>query len=159
MARGNKTVSRVRMLQCIAFFKLLKATLLLILAMTEIHLLQHDRMALLIHLTRILHADPGNRYLHGLLTWLLNIDERELRLLSVGTICYSLLFFVEGIGLWLERAWAELLTILSTAGLIPVELYELIKKTSITKSIVLLVNILIVLFLLRRGRARSRLAC
>ncbi len=158
MEHREEAASRASMLRCIALFKLLKATLLLIFAGTEIHLLHHDRMQPVIHLTHILHVDPENRYLHGFLTWLLNVDEKKLWLLSVGTILYSLLFSVEGIGLWLGRAWAELLTILSTAGLLPLEIYELIKKTSVTKSAVLSLNILIVLYLLRRVRCRSRLA-
>lgn len=147
--RKEKAVgSRLGMLRFIALFKLLKAMLLFVIAATEIRLLHHDTTQTLIDVARVLHVDPDNRYLHGLLAWLLNIDEKELRLLSVGTVLYAVLFSVEGLGLWFARTWAEHLTILSTAGLIPVELYELTKKISATKSAVLLLNVGIVLYLL-----------
>ena len=145
------------MLRFIALFKLLKGLLLLVIAATEIRLLHHDMTQTLTDVARVLHVDADNRYLHGLLVWLLNIDEKELRLLSIGTVLYSALFSVEGIGLWFARTWAEYLTVFSTAGLIPVELYELIKKMSATKSAVLFFNIVIVLYLLRRLRDRSHL--
>ncbi len=140
------------MLRLIALFKLLKGLLLLVIAATEIRLLHHDTTRTLINLARVLHVDSDNHYPHGLLAWLLNIDEEELRLLSVGTVMYSTLFSVEGIGLWFARTWAEYLAILSTAGLIPVEFYELMKKASAIKGAILLLNITIVLYLLRRVR-------
>ena len=154
---GDAKVVGVRfgMLRFIALFKLLKGLLLLVIAVTEIRLLHHDATRTLIDVARVLHVDLDNRYLHGLLAWLLNIDEKELRLLSVGTILYSALFSVEGIGLWFAQTWAEYMAVLSTAGLIPVEFYELMKKISAIKGAVLLLNVAIVLYLLRRVREGS----
>jgi uncharacterized membrane protein (DUF2068 family) len=155
--RREELNSRMGMLRCIALFKLVKAMLLLVVAATEVRLLHHDVTQPFLHLTRVIHVDPDNRYLHGILAWLLSIDEKELRLLSIGTVLYSALFSVEGIGLWFARTWAEYLTVLSTAGLIPVEIYELIKKMSSLKILVLFFNMVIVLYLLRRLRDSSRL--
>ncbi|MGE0682573.1 MAG: DUF2127 domain-containing protein [Candidatus Binatia bacterium] len=54
------------------------------------------------------------------------------------------MFAVEGIGLWLACTWAEYLTSITTAGLLPIEVYELVKKASHTKWSLLFLNIAIV---------------
>ncbi|HJY84345.1 MAG TPA: DUF2127 domain-containing protein, partial [Candidatus Binatia bacterium] len=103
-----------------------------------------------------LHVDPGNSSVRTLVAKLLSVNEQQVVLLASGTLLYALLFTIEGVGLWLARAWAEDLTILSTAGFLPVELYELIKQSSITKGVVLLLNVTIVLYLAVRARQRRR---
>ena len=57
------------------------------------------------------------------------------------------MFSVEGIGLWLQRRWAEWLTVVITASLIPLELWELIHKPTVGASLVLIANCLIVGYL------------
>ena len=44
------------------------------------------------------------------------------------TVAYTLVVLVEGIGLWMRKTWAEWLTVIFTASLIPFELWELIKR-------------------------------
>jgi uncharacterized membrane protein (DUF2068 family) len=75
------------------------------------------------------------------------VDDRKLKALSVGTFFYSGLFLTEGTGLALRKRWAEYLTIVSTASLLPIEIYELVKQVSALKIIVLLANIAIVVYL------------
>jgi uncharacterized membrane protein (DUF2068 family) len=50
---------------------------------------------------------------------------RSLGELSVRTFLYAGLFTTEGIGLLLRKCWAEYFTIVTTGGLIPLEVYEL----------------------------------
>jgi len=80
------------------------------------------------------------------------VSPKQWALLTGGTLFYALLFAVEGIGLWLERTWAKYLTILSTAGLLPVEFYELSKRVTVAKCVMLTVNVAILLYLLSRVR-------
>ena len=138
--------------QSIAFFKLVKAVILLVALGTGLHVIHHDPTATVLRWALALHVDPDNHYLHTFLTWFLGIDTKHLELFAVGTALYALLFTVEGIGLWLMRTWAEYLTIVSTAGFLPLEGYELHKHVSVTKAVVLLLNIAIVGFLVRRVR-------
>jgi uncharacterized membrane protein (DUF2068 family) len=56
---------------------------------------------------------------------------------------------LEGIGLYLERRWAEYLALLGTGGFLPIELYELVHAFSWTKLGVLVFNGLIVAYLVR----------
>ena len=63
------------------------------------------------------------------------------------TLTYAAVFAVEGIGLWMQRRWAEWLTVIITASLIPLELWELIHRPSLGAALVLLANCLIVGYL------------
>src|SRR5258708_30374924 len=93
------------------------------------------------HWMELLRADPHNRYLLWLVQKLSNVDEHRLRQLSVGTFFYSALFLSEGKGLALAKRWAEYLTIVTTASLMPVELYEIYVHASWPREVVLLLNI------------------
>jgi uncharacterized membrane protein (DUF2068 family) len=96
-----------------------------------------------------LHVDPGNHYLQAFLAWLLHSDRKQLEIVAAGTALYALLFATEGMGLWLAKPWAEYMTLITTAGFIPLELYELVKKASFPKSVMLALNVGIVLYLVR----------
>ena len=49
---------------------------------------------------------------------------------------------VEAVGLWLQKRWAEYLTLISTSALLPLEVYELDhERVTVLKVIALVVNI------------------
>ena len=52
----------------------------------------------------------------------------------------------------LGKRWAEYFTIVTTGGLVPVEIYELARHFTVTKLVVTLVNLLIVWYLIVRVR-------
>ena len=78
------------------------------------------------------------------------------------TVIYTAVLLTEGIGLWLRKTWAEWLTVIATASLIPFELWQLLfghhhKPLAVLGATVL--NITIVGYLayqLRRGRRARR---
>jgi len=84
-----------------------------------------------------------------------DVDPHKLRALSVGTFIYSALFFTEGIGLFLRKRWAEILTIVATAGLIPLEVYEIFHRPGPLKVLVLLINLAVVAYLIFEVRRLS----
>ncbi len=86
-------------------------------------------------------------YVRLLLTKLSILDDRRLKELSVGTFFYSAVFLTEGTGLALGKRWAEYLTIISTASLLPLEIYELAKHASIGKILALVINLAVVVYL------------
>lgn len=140
----------------IAFFKIVKALLLFATMVASFKLLHHEPTQVIMQWALKLHVDPDNYYLTTALAWLLHVDGKHLELFAVGTGLYALLFTVEGIGLWLAKTWAEYLTILSTAGLLPVEGYELMRHVSLTKGMILLFNAVIVGYL--AAHVRQKLA-
>ncbi len=106
----------------------------------------------------IFQVDPNGHYVRLLLAKLPILDERRLKELSAGTFIYSGIFLTEGVGLALGKRWAEYLTIVSTASLLPLEVYELAKHASIGKGIALVINLAVVAYLvmeLRRFPKRS----
>ena len=61
---------------------------------------------------------------------------------------YAVLEAIEAVGLWLQKRWGEYLTLIATAALLPLEIYELVRGVSAFKVIALVVNIAIVVYLL-----------
>jgi uncharacterized membrane protein (DUF2068 family) len=49
---------------------------------------------------------------------------------------------------WLAKRWAEYLTFLATAVLLPLEVYELTTKLSIFKIVIFVINLAIVVYLI-----------
>ena len=71
----------------------------------------------------------------------------KMELASAGAFAYAALFTVEGIGLLMRKRWAEWLTIVATASLIPFEIYEIVKEATALRIATLVVNILVVAYL------------
>jgi uncharacterized membrane protein (DUF2068 family) len=99
-----------------------------------------------------LHTDVGNHYMTRLLAKLSTVSPKKLHHLGVGCFVYAALFATEGIGLWLRKLWAEYLTIVITGSFIPLEVYEMVRRGSVMKGVVIAVNIAIVVYLVLRLR-------
>jgi uncharacterized membrane protein (DUF2068 family) len=136
-----------RGLMLIAAFKLIKGIALLALGIGALRLMHKDVAAEVAQWIDILRVDPHNYYIQKLLAKLGMVDDRKLKALSIGTFFYSGLFLTEGVGLALRKRWAEYLTIISTASLLPLEVYEIEKHVSAARIVVLLANIAIVAYL------------
>ena len=149
--QSSKSSSAILVL--IGAFKLLKALLLIIVGIGAFRLLHRDLASTVVHWTNLLRVDPDNRFVHRFLIRILRVTPTQLRELSIGTFLYAGLFATEGVGLLLRRRWAEYFTIVTTSGLIPLELYEMARHFTVAKLVVLLVNIMIVGYLVKRVRS------
>lgn len=136
----------------IAFFKLFKGIVLLVVGIGALKLLHHDAEETLNHWVNLMRVDPDNRFIHGLLSRVSSASPKQLKAASVGTFIYSALLLTEGTGLLLRKRWAESFTIITTAGLIPLEIYEIAEHVSAAKIAVLVVNAAIVVYLVVRVR-------
>ena len=157
--RGNKEPSKGSSstgILLIGLFKLLKALLLIAVGIGALKLLHKNVGEVVTHWVEILRVDPDNEFIHPILSRLFRVDQKQLKELSAGTFFYAALLLTEGIGLLMRKHWAEYFTVITTAALIPLELYELAKNVTITRVIVLLVNIAIVIYLMWRLRAHHR---
>lgn len=144
-----------RGLLAIAVFKIVKGLGLMAVGFGALHFLHRDVAAVIANWVDLLRIDPQNHYLRRLLERVANVDDKKLRELSAGTFFYSALFLCEGVGLALRKRWAEYLTIISTASLMPIEILEIYKKPSAAKVVLLVVNLAVVVYLvfqLRRNR-------
>ncbi len=141
-----------RGLWLIAAFKLVKGLGLLVLGIGALKLLHKDVAAEVAKWIDILRVDPNNHYIQEALARLGMVDDRKLKALSIGTFFYSALYLTEGVGLSLRKRWAEYVTIISTASLLPLEIYEIAKHVSAPKIAVLLANIAVLVYLVMEVR-------
>ncbi len=144
-------------LRIIAVFKLTKGLLLLAVGIGAIKLLHKDVSELATNWITAIRVDPDNRLIHGLIAKLGLMNDRKLEEISLGSFFYAALLLTEGIGLWLKKRWAEYFTIIVTCSLIPLELYEIAKRVTVTRIVILLINAAIVWYLfvqLRKGHSK-----
>jgi uncharacterized membrane protein (DUF2068 family) len=88
----------------------------------------------------------------GELNKLFSLRSSTLHLVGLGVLGYAALEGIEAVGLWMQKRWAEYLTLIATALFIPLEVYEIVHKGSPLKVIALIVNIAIVVYLLYAKR-------
>jgi uncharacterized membrane protein (DUF2068 family) len=95
-------------------------------------------------------VDPHGRYVTRVIARISSLRAHELEEIGVGSLIYAAVFAIEGVGLMLRRAWAEVMTVIVTTSFIPLEIYELVQHGSWAKVCVIAFNALVVLYLLRR---------
>src|SRR4051794_38872011 len=134
----------------IGLFKLVKGLLLVLVGLGAHALLHRDIGDTILKLVDALRVDPDNRFVHAALERVLNVTPNQLKEISAGTFIYAGLLLTEGIGLLMRKHWAEWFTVITTGGLIPLEVWELARRVTIIRIAVLVVNIAIVVYLIWR---------
>ena len=149
---------RVRYLKIIAIFKILKGVVLLSVGISLLFLNSRTRWLdaiadwaddelLLVHSRPIV-------YLLGKLQDV--VAGGQLRVTGLVSLFYAAVLFTEGIGVYLQKHWAEMLMVFATGALIPFEVLHLWHRPSWTAGVVLGVNCFIVWFLYRVLRREKR---
>jgi uncharacterized membrane protein (DUF2068 family) len=83
---------------------------------------------------------------------LVTIQSGTLHVVAAVAAAYALLEGAEAVGLWIGARWAEYLTFVATAALLPLEVYELANRVSPFKVVAIVVNLAIVVYLLLAKR-------
>jgi uncharacterized membrane protein (DUF2068 family) len=83
---------------------------------------------------------------------LFSLNSDKLHLFAAVALLYAAIEGIEAIGLWRARRWAEYLTLLVTASLLPLEIYELAEHTTPFKVIAFVINLAVVIYLLYAKR-------
>ena len=141
------TIDRHRWLELIGVLKLVKGAFFVGLGFALLQMLHHDLYMLSLWAVETLHLDPDRRLVAGLLDKISLINNHRLKQLSALVFIYAALDFIEGIGLILEKRWAEYFTLILTIALLPFEVVKLIDHPNHWTLLVLLVNIVIVIYL------------
>jgi uncharacterized membrane protein (DUF2068 family) len=136
----------------LAGVKLVKGIVLFIVAIKLLTLVNRDVGEWFSDFIARHRIDPENSLVHGIIEKIAGISRNTLIAFSVGSFLYSALQITEGVGLWLEKRWAEVLTVIATSLLIPVEIYEIIEKFTFLRVAALIVNLFIVWYLATRLR-------
>ena len=142
---------RVRYLKLIALFKIAKGLLLLVLGVSLLFLNARtswmDASSNWIADEILLeHSKPIAFLLNKLQAVLSGGALRPAGLLA---LFYAAVLFTEGIGVYMQQRWAELLMVFATAALIPIEIRHVWHRPGLVGAIILLVNCFIVWFLYR----------
>ena len=154
-ARRHQAHPHDGVLKFIAFFKLVKALLLIGVGLGALRLLNPasadsaERWVL----TFAWRLGPGAVFaVHDRFSRLQN---SRLTLVWIAAFLYAGLFIVEGIGLWRTKRWAEYLTIIATSSFVPFEIYELIRHATWMRGAALIINLLVVGYLVWKVRQRA----
>ena len=141
-----------RLLRLIAIFKFFKAGLLIGLGIGLFRLLHQNVAHVLMHWSEALRIDPESHFANLVLEKAAHVSPEQVRKLGLGSFLYAGLFLAEGTGLWLRKRWGEWLTVIITGSLVPLEIYEIYRRFSYAKVVVLAVNVAIVFYLIYHMR-------
>ncbi len=139
--------ARFGVLRTIALYKLVKVMLLLAVAYGELRLRDASLAAKLLSWAQARPYGLEHRIVGQLLEWFSGLSVSRIHALRIVTLAYAAVFAVEGVGLWMEKRWAEWLTTIITASLIPLEAWEIFYRPTIGKALILLANVAVVGYL------------
>lgn len=148
MGRSTKGKKRRnRWLELIAAYKLLQSALLIAVAVGALKLVHKDVADILSNLATAMRMNTDGRVLSFLLEKASLLNDHRLRQISFFLFFYAGLGFLEGLGLMLEKVWAEYLTAILTASFLPLEIFELAHKVTSVRVTLLLVNLAVLAYL------------
>jgi uncharacterized membrane protein (DUF2068 family) len=155
MQHGHARMHHDRGLLMIGLFKLLEAVFFFLVGVGAIHFLHHDLGDAATRLAERLRFDLDGRMMSWVMDHLDDITAHRLKQIGAATFFYAGLRITEGVGLVMEKVWAEYLTVGVTISFLPWEVYEITRKLDWLRVGLLLVNLAVLAYLiwwLRRGR-------
>src|SRR5262249_55648671 len=126
-------------LSWIIAFKAFKALSLAVLGVALLTTRRADPVDLLIRFALAVHLPLTSRLLDRVLTFLANLTVSRQTALALSAFAYALLMGTEGVALYFRHPWARWFTIVATASLIPLEIFELVREPHLTRLAVLAV--------------------
>ena len=140
----------------IAAFKLAQALLFAAIGVGALRLLHKDVGDVLAQLADHLRFNPESRFVNFILDKASLLDDRLLRRIGAVVFIYAALDLLEGIGLYLEKIWAEYLTLAITASFLPWEIFEVFRKVTAIRVGLLVVNAVVFFYLLKLVAERGK---
>jgi uncharacterized membrane protein (DUF2068 family) len=134
----------------IAIFKLVKGALLLAFGLGALSLIHRDAAQVIHHWAHVFQVDTDSKFVQYWLVEVGLVRQRDLALIVTTSLLYSGLLTTEGVGLLMEKVWAEYLTSIITTSFIPIEIYALVRHATPARISLLLFNVLVVAYLVFR---------
>ena len=149
-----------RGIRAVAVFEALKGALVLSAGLSLLSLVHHDLQAVAERLVRHSHLNPARHYPRIFIEAASHTNDSRLRSLAALAFLYAAVRFIEAYGLWRMRVWAEWFAIIAGSVYLPVEVYEIFRRATWMRGLVLLTNLFIVAYLvnvrlLTRRRAEA----
>jgi uncharacterized membrane protein (DUF2068 family) len=140
----------------IAAYKLFQALLIGLIGLGATHLLHKDVGDELANLADHLRFNPESRLVNFVLDKAELINDPLLRRIGLVAFSYSAISAIEGIGLYLEKVWAEYMTLVITASFLPWEIFEIFSRVTVVRVSLLAANLLVFFYLLQLVAVRER---
>jgi len=145
----------------IAGYKFLLGLMFIGIGIGALHLLHKDLEDVLTQLAIAIRFNPESRIVNFLVDKASFLDDHMLRRIGALAFIYSAVCVAEGIGLYLEKAWGEYLTLLITASFLPWEIFEIIHRITWVRISLVVVNVAVFIYLFklvvaRRWRPKSQ---
>jgi uncharacterized membrane protein (DUF2068 family) len=131
----------------IAVYKLLHALLFIAIGVGALRLVGKDVGDILTRFASDLRFNPEGRFVNFVLDRASLLNDPMLRRIGFAAFCYAAIGIAEGIGLYLEKAWGEYLTLLITASFLPLEVMEILRRHTMIRAGLLVVNIAVLIYL------------
>jgi uncharacterized membrane protein (DUF2068 family) len=147
---------RFGVLRMIALYKIVKVLLLLLVAYGELRLRDASLVAKLLSWASARPYGLEHRMVSRLVEWFSGLSSSRAEALRLVTLGYAAVFAIEGIGLWMRKRWAEWLTVVITASLVPFETWEMFARPTVGKLAILLGNVAIVAYLVWHVRSHTK---
>ena len=135
------------MLWLIGSGKIFYGLLLVIVGVGAFNLIGKNLSAEVWHLVERWNMDFHNHYVQLIFRKAAEVDGHKLLSVSIITFGYSIVFFIEGVGLIMGKYWAKWLVVLVTASFIPGEIYHLVKEFNWLDITLLLINVFCLIYL------------
>jgi uncharacterized membrane protein (DUF2068 family) len=146
-----------RWIVLIGAFKLAQALLFVLVGIGAIRLLHRDLVGVVEHfIYQLRFINPEGRLVNLILVKVALIDPHRLRQISAAIFVIAAMDALEGTGLVLEQAWAEFVTLTLTAALLPLELWELLRRVTWMKVGLIVINLAVVVYLAFYVRMRMK---
>jgi uncharacterized membrane protein (DUF2068 family) len=145
-----------RWLVRIAAYKFLLALLFVSVGVGALRLLHKDIDDVISQIGDMLRFNPESRFVNFLYNSASLINDPLLRRIGAMAFSYAGLSMAEGIGLYLEKAWGEYLTLIITASFLPWEIFEVFHRLTLVRVGLLGVNLLVFVYLLKIVMSRRK---
>ncbi len=142
-----RVVAIDRAVHAVAFSLVAAAVGVLMVNLTSVHDVATTLIRNLNHSVGEASHGPGGSWLDRELPRLARLEPGALRAVLAVSIAYAVVEGTEAYGLWRERRWAEYLTVLATAGFLPLEIHELTQRITVLRVLALVVNVAILVWL------------
>jgi uncharacterized membrane protein (DUF2068 family) len=134
--------------RAVALFEAAKGALVVLAGCGLLALVHRDAQHVAESLVRHTHLNPARHYPRIFIDAAGRLTDYRLHLLAAGAFAYATVRLVEAYGLWRIRPWAEWLAIFSTGLYMPIEAYELWKRPTPARALIVVLNALVLALLL-----------
>jgi uncharacterized membrane protein (DUF2068 family) len=140
----------------IAIFKFAQALLFILIGLGAHRLLHKDLADEIEVFVHHLRFNPESRLVNFILDRASLVNDPLLVRIGFAAFGYSGLCIAEGLGLYLEKAWGEFLTLAITASFLPWELFEMFRHITWIRVGLFTINVMVLVYLLKLVTDKAR---